>query len=48
MITGEASEHARQLSLQNPNLIVGIHLTLTSGKPITDVPSLVDETGYFT
>ena len=42
------AEHAVSLCKENPNLGVGIHLVLTAGKPVNkDVPSLVDEKGYF-
>lgn len=42
------AEHAVSLCKESPNLGVGIHLVLTAGKPVNkDVPSLVDEKGYF-
>ncbi len=42
------TEHAVSLCKENHNLGVGIHLVLTAGKPVNkDVPSLVDEKGYF-
>ncbi|MGG1674962.1 chitin disaccharide deacetylase [Neobacillus sp. NRS-1170] len=48
MMNMDGTEHAIQLAKNNPELHVGIHLTLTCGKPILDnVPSLVDEEGYF-
>lgn len=41
-------EHGIDLSNEMPNLGIGIHLTLTCGKPLlSDVKSLVDENGYF-
>lgn len=41
-------EHALKLIKDNPGLGIGIHLVLTSGKPINiNVPSLVNEDGYF-
>lgn len=41
-------EQATALAKANPELGVGIHLTLTCNRPIlNDVPSLVDEQGYF-
>ena len=41
------AEHAFELAKENPRLQVGIHLVLTCGKPLTNVPDLVDEKGYF-
>lgn len=41
------AEHAFQLAKENPSLKVGIHLVLTCGKPLTNVPDLVDEDGNF-
>lgn len=42
-------EHAVKLSSNMPNLGVGVHLTLTCGKPLLKekVKSLVNENGYF-
>lgn len=41
-------EHAVQLKKENPKLGVGVHLTLTFGRPLrNDVPSLVNELGEF-
>lgn len=40
--------HAAALALENPDLGVGIHLVLDCGRPVNhDVPSLVDEEGFF-
>lgn len=40
--------HAAKLSKDNPELGIGIHLSLTAGKPIReDVDTLVDQTGIF-
>lgn len=48
MVHTPATEHAVELAKQYPQLRVGIHLTLTFGKPVNqDVPSLVDERGFF-
>jgi predicted glycoside hydrolase/deacetylase ChbG (UPF0249 family) len=48
MVHTPATEHAVELAKQYPQLRVGIHLTLTFGKPVNqDVPSLVDENGFF-
>ena len=50
MVTGDAFEHAAALARANPSLDVGVHLTLTEHRPLTDpatVPSLVDEQGRF-
>ncbi len=43
------TDHAVKLSKEMPNLDIGIHLTLTCGKPILEksVNSLVKEDGYF-
>jgi hopanoid biosynthesis associated protein HpnK len=46
----EAFDDAVTLAQQNPDLPVGIHLSLLWGRPVSDpaeVPSLVDHTGYF-
>lgn len=40
-------EEAAQLSKENPTLGVGVHLTLTLGKPITENQTLHDENGNF-
>lgn len=41
-------EHAVQLAKKNPGLGVGVHLTLTCGKPVLDShKTLIDENGYF-
>lgn len=50
MVNQPAIEHAVTLIKQGLIPEVGLHLTLTSGKPILSaqqVPSLVDENGYF-
>jgi predicted glycoside hydrolase/deacetylase ChbG (UPF0249 family) len=53
MVPCDYFPEAVQLLQQNPGLDVGIHLTLNSEwenikwGPLTDVPSLVDEKGYF-
>lgn len=40
--------HAAALALDHPQLGVGIHIVLDCGKPVNEnVPSLVDENGYF-
>ncbi|MFV9510575.1 chitin disaccharide deacetylase [Tepidibacillus sp. LV47] len=42
------TEHAISLMKENPDLGVGIHLVLTTGKPVAEnVPSLVNDSGYF-
>lgn len=44
----EAEDHAAKLIRQCPELKVGLHLRLTTGKPVADdVDSLLDETGSF-
>ncbi|WP_285766731.1 chitin disaccharide deacetylase [Peribacillus sp. SI8-4] len=48
MMNAKATEHAIEIAKKTPSLKVGIHLVLTWGKPLlSDVPSLVDENGYF-
>jgi predicted glycoside hydrolase/deacetylase ChbG (UPF0249 family) len=50
MANGAAFEHACLLIRENPGLPVGVHATLTSGKPVMPadrVPSLVDDGGSF-
>lgn len=48
MMNAKATEHAIRIAKDNRTLKVGIHLVLTWGKPLlSDVPSLVDETGNF-
>ncbi|RRN66733.1 chitin disaccharide deacetylase [Peribacillus simplex] len=48
MMNAKATEHAIELAKKTPSLKVGIHLVLTWGKPLlNDVPSLVDESGFF-
>ena len=41
---------AAQMAKDYPDLHIGIHFTLTAGKPVSDpkeIPSLVDQDGYF-
>ena len=41
-------EHAVELSSQHPNLGVGVHLMLTTGRPVlTDLTTIVDAEGNF-
>lgn len=48
MVNMPGAEHAFELMRQYPDLRVGVHLTLTCGRPLADdVPSLVDEEGKF-
>jgi len=48
MMNASATKHAVCLAKDTPSLKVGVHLVLTWGKPLlSDVPSLVDESGYF-
>lgn len=50
MANMDAWEYAVSLAPQNPALSVGVHLTLTQGRPILppeQIPSLVDEAGHF-
>ncbi len=44
----EGFDHAVELAHKNPGLSIGVHLTLTCGKPVSDdCLSLIDENGYF-
>lgn len=48
IMNGLGTEHAIQLAKNHPDLRVGIHLVLTSGRPLSEyVPSLVDDNGSF-
>jgi len=48
MMNMSGTKQAIELAKQVPTLKVGIHLVLTTGRPLlTDVPSLVDERGNF-
>lgn len=50
MVTGAAAESAIELAHQHPNLGVGLHLVLVSGRsvlPPAQIPHLVDATGEF-
>ena len=47
MMNSPHIKYAEELSKQCPDLGVGIHLTLTSRKPLTNPKTLVDENGNF-
>ncbi|SFM14445.1 hypothetical protein SAMN04487943_108186 [Gracilibacillus orientalis] len=48
MMNGKATRYAVALAKRTPTLKVGIHLTLTWGKPLhPNVSSLIDAQGYF-
>ncbi len=48
MATGEAYDHALELSQKNPGLGIGIHLILTYGRPVVEGhKTLVDDNGAF-
>jgi len=50
MVGAPASEDAGRIARSTPSLDVGVHLTLTYGRPVTDperIPSLVDAGGAF-
>lgn len=50
MVGAPASEDAGRMARATPSLDVGLHLTLTYGRPVTDparIPSLVDPGGAF-
>ena len=50
LVTGNAFEHAVALARQNPDLDIGLHLTLVEERAVLGrelLPTLVDETGRF-
>ncbi|SHN34819.1 chitin disaccharide deacetylase [Gracilibacillus kekensis] len=48
MMNGIATDYAVNIAKRTPSLKVGIHLTLTWGKPLhSNVSSLIDAQGYF-
>lgn len=50
MVNMPAAEYAAEESKKHPNLSVGIHLNLTTGRPISEpqkIPALVDSDGNF-
>ena len=50
LVSGEAAQSAVAAAARHPRLGVGLHLNLTSGKPVLAawrVPSLVDDEGFF-
>lgn len=50
MVNQSATEYAVEQLRQTPTLDAGIHLNLCQGRPVlprSDVPSLVDDSGYF-
>ncbi|MFI8688057.1 chitin disaccharide deacetylase [Rossellomorea sp. NPDC077527] len=48
LVNMPGTEHAVELARIHPELQVGIHLSLTCGRPVSGgVPSLVNEKGYF-
>ncbi|MGM0854985.1 MAG: chitin disaccharide deacetylase [Bacillota bacterium] len=48
LVNMPGTEHAVELARLYPELQVGIHLTLTCGRPVSGgVPSLLDERGFF-
>ncbi|UXH43383.1 chitin disaccharide deacetylase [Rossellomorea vietnamensis] len=48
LVNMPGTEHAVELARLYPKLRVGIHLTLTCGRPVSgEVSSLVDERGFF-
>ena len=50
MVGGPASEEAGRIARATPSLDVGVHLTLTYARPVTDrerIPSLVEPDGAF-
>lgn len=50
MLNMETLHHAKSLRQRYPNISVGVHWNVTTGKPVSDpkdIPSLVDENGTF-
>ena len=50
MVNMESFQNARDLHKRYPNISVGIHWNVTTGKPISapqKIPTLVDESGTF-
>ncbi|GAB2532649.1 chitin disaccharide deacetylase [Gracilibacillus alcaliphilus] len=48
LMNGKAVDYAASLAKQVPSLDIGVHLTLTFGKPLTaSTTNLTDEQGYF-
>lgn len=48
LVNMPGTEHAVELARYYPELRVGIHLTLTCGRPVSSgISSLIDEKGYF-
>ena len=50
MLNMETYFHAADLRVKYPNLSIGIHWNVTTGKPLSDpktIPSLVDDNGMF-
>lgn len=47
MVNMPGTEHAAKLAKENPGLAIGLHFTLTEGKPLTGAPSLTHEGGHF-
>ncbi|WP_073153978.1 chitin disaccharide deacetylase [Seinonella peptonophila] len=47
LVNMPGASHAVELAKATPSLGVGIHLTLTCGRPILHVPSLMNEDGFF-
>jgi chitin disaccharide deacetylase len=48
MVNTPGTEHAVKLAKQHPGLAVGIHLTLTFGKAVSNnVPSITDNNNFF-
>jgi chitin disaccharide deacetylase len=50
MVTGDAAEEAVAIARENPDLAVGLHLVVVSGRaalPPSEIPALVDARGSF-
>jgi predicted glycoside hydrolase/deacetylase ChbG (UPF0249 family) len=50
MVSAPASDDAARVARETPSLDVGVHLTLTYGRPLSDpaaIPSLVEQDGSF-
>ncbi len=47
MANGKYADYAIKELIKNNIKEIGLHITLTTGKPLTDCPSLIDENGNF-
>jgi len=47
MATGQSFKNAATLATANPDLVIGVHFTLTQTTPLTSCPLLTDKSGHF-